>query len=128
LVVFAGPHAYVSPSWYESQPSVPTWNYAAVHAYGVPRLVDDPRLKQIVDRLVAKYEAQQSKPWPNDLPAAYRAKLLEGVVGFEIPIDHLEGKFKLGQNRSAEDQQSMLAQLKQGNKEAQALAAFILQQ
>ena len=108
LAIFSGPHAYVSPSWYASTPAVPTWNYAAVHVYGVPRLLTAERTRDVIDRTVEKYESGRAAPWPNDLPADFRARMLAAVVGFELPLTRLEGKFKLGQNRSAADRAGML--------------------
>jgi transcriptional regulator len=126
LVIFSGPHAYISPSWYATSPAVPTWNYAAVHVYGAPRLFDDPEsLRGLLVRLVNRYEAGSDRPWQYDLPENYRQRMERAVVGLEVPVARIEGKFKLGQNRSAEDRQGMLARLKAGNANAQALASFI---
>lgn len=105
LAIFHGPHAYVSPSWYRTHPSVPTWNYIAVHAYGPPRLHDDETwVAHLLDRLVMKYESGLPEPWSADLPDAFRRKMIRAVVGFEIPVERIEGKFKLGQNKPVEDQ------------------------
>lgn len=104
LVIFQGPHAYISPSWYQTSPAVPTWNYASVHAYGVPALITDPsQLAAVIDETVTTYETTRPEPWSGDLPAEFRDKLMQAIVGFEIPVSRIEGKFKLGQNRSAED-------------------------
>jgi transcriptional regulator len=104
--VFHGPHAYISPSWYKQQPAVPTWNYAVVHASGRPRIVDDPAaLEELLDQTMAVFDPALANPAaPGHPPADYRASLLAAIVGFEIAIEHIEGKLKLGQNRSAEDQ------------------------
>src|SRR5215212_4126660 len=105
LVIFQGPHAYISPSWYETHPSVPTWNYAAVHAYGVPRIVEDhAALHHMLETLVDTHEAAFAQPWRMDLPDDYLDKMMRAVVGFEIEITRLEGKLKLSQNRSEHDQ------------------------
>ena len=125
LAIFSGPHSYISPNWYVNHPAVPTWNYSAVHVYGVPRLVSHERTSEIVDELVAKYEGSRAAPWPNDLPAAYRNGLIQGIVGFEVPIARIEGKFKLGQNRSVEDQKEMVAKLRTDGDDARQLAEFI---
>ena len=93
LVIFQGPHGYVSPSWYATAPAVPTWNYAAVHVYGVPRLLDESGLLDLLGRLVAKYESGRERPWTMDLPADYRRKMLLGIVGFEVKVT---GKPKTG--------------------------------
>ena len=105
LVIFQGPHAYISPSWYETHPSVPTWNYAVVHAYGVPRIVEDhATLHHMLEVLVDTHEAAFARPWRMDLPHDYLDKMMRAVVGFEIEITRLEGKLKLSQNRSEHDQ------------------------
>jgi len=106
LAIFHGPHAYVSPSWYANHPSVPTWNYIAVHAYGVPRVREDESwVAQLLDRLVTKYESPLPEPWSGDLPDEFRRKMIRAVVGFEIAVERIEGKFKLGQNKPVEDQE-----------------------
>lgn len=112
LVVFMGPHAYISPSWYREQETVPTWNYAVVHASGAPQLVeDDARLRAMVMRLVENHEAPLGHPWDVRGAESVIDAELAGIVGFEIPIDRLEGKFKLNQNRSREDQEGVIAAL-----------------
>jgi transcriptional regulator len=113
LVVFPGAHAYVSPSWYAKHPSVPTWNYVAVHAYGVPRVLDDPAdVRATLERLVHTFENGRAAPWRMDaLPEPYLAGMMQGIVAFEIPIDRLEGKAKLSQNRPEGDQARVRAAL-----------------
>jgi transcriptional regulator len=116
LAMFDGPHAYISPHWYATSPAVPTWNYATVHAYGTPRVLDDSRrVEEIVDRLTAKYEAALPQPWSaHEIPAEFKSNLLKAIVGFEMSIDRIEGKFKFGQNRPPEDQVAMLAVIEAG--------------
>jgi transcriptional regulator len=106
LVVFSGAHAYVSPSWYATHPSVPTWNYVAVHATGTGTLVEDPaRVTALLADLVRTYESSGPTAWSLEgLPADYLAGMQRGIVAFEIPIERLEGKAKLSQNRDAVDQ------------------------
>jgi len=107
LVVFAGAHAYVSPSWYEQHPAVPTWNYVAVHATGTGVLVEDPaRVSALLADLVHAYEgAGAAAAWSFELlPDDYVAGMQKGIVAFEIPIARLEGKAKLSQNRAEVDQ------------------------
>ena len=106
LVVFSGAHAYVSPSWYATHPSVPTWNYVAVHATGTGALVEDAeRVKALLADLVRAYESAGPAAWSFEgLAADYLAGMQRGIVAFEIPIDRLEGKAKLSQNRDAVDQ------------------------
>ena len=112
LVVFMGPHAYISPAWYEEQETVPTWNYTVVHASGRVRLVEDTaRLREMVMRLVAQHESPLGNPWDLRKAEAVIDTELKGIVGFEIPIDRLEGKFKLNQNRSAEDREGVIRAL-----------------
>ena len=106
LVVFAGAHAYVSPSWYATHPSVPTWNYVAAHATGTGTLVEDPaQVTALLADLVRIHEGDGPAAWSMDgLPADYVAGMQRGIVAFEIPIERLEGKAKLSQNRDAVDQ------------------------
>lgn len=113
LLIFHGPHAYVSPTWYEVELAVPTWNYAVVHAYGRARLIEEEApLRQIVEELTRTFEASRPEPWSTDrLPEEWLQKLLRGIVGFEVEITRLQGKYKLGQNRSLEDQRRVAAAL-----------------
>lgn len=106
LVIFSGAHAYVSPSWYATHPSVPTWNYVAVHATGTGVLVEDPaQVVTLLADLVRTYESAGPTAWSMDgLAADYLAGMQRGIVAFEIPIERLEGKAKLSQNRDAVDQ------------------------
>ena len=132
LVVFRGPHSYVSPTWYEPDaPAVPTWNYAVVHAYGTPRIVDDPaavRAKQ--ERLVATHEADRSPSWNMDgQPPTFIENMLKGIVAFEIPIARLDGKFKLSQNRSTTDQRNVAQALDaEGAVDGSALARLMAEE
>jgi transcriptional regulator len=112
LVVFVGPHAYVSPAWYHHQETVPTWNYAVVHATGTPRIVtDDPAMRRMVLRLVDEHEAPLGHPWETEKAEAVMDVEMKAIVGFEIPIDRIEGKFKLNQNRAREDQEGVVRAL-----------------
>jgi transcriptional regulator len=114
LVIFQGPHAYVSPSWYEVELSVPTWNYAVVHAYGIPRLFEDSEeLYKLLKILIETHEAQFERPWPFQLPDEYLQKMIRGIVGFEIKITRLEGKFKMSQNRTESERENVLAALQE---------------
>jgi len=125
MVTFNGPHAYVSPSWYEADVAVPTWNYVAVHAYGRPRVIEDAeRVKRVLRDLVDTHEAGFERPWRMDaLSGDYVDKMVANVVGFEIPICRLEGKRKLSQNRSAADRQRVIDALRaSGSAEDGALA------
>lgn len=113
LVVFSGPHGYVSPRWYETTPAVPTWNYAAVHAYGTARaLFDAGELRDIVARLSQRHEAGAAKPWTLEHAGEdYIQGMLKGIVGIEIAITRIEGKFKLSQNRDETDRRRVVAAL-----------------
>jgi transcriptional regulator len=132
MVIFQGPHAYITPAWYaEKQRSgkeVPTFNYA-VHAHGPLRAIDDAAwLMDLLERLTARHEADQAAPWRvSDAPADYIGKLLKAIVGIEIPLTRLTGKWKLGQNRSMQDQASMAHGLALDNQPgaARALGALI---
>lgn len=114
LVIFQGPHTYVSPSWYETALSVPTWNYAVVHAYGTPRLITDyETCYALLNDLVRQHEASFANPWQFQPPADYAQKMIQGVVCFAVPVTRLEGKYKLNQNRPVVDQQHVAARLQQ---------------
>lgn len=110
LAVFSGPDAYISPGWYPAKAEhgkvVPTWNYIAVHARGPVELIEEPEhLLQIVSRLSDQHENGRERPWAvSDTPREYLDSMLRAIVGFALPIRRLEGKWKLGQNRSAADQ------------------------
>lgn len=114
VVIFLGSHAYISPSWYVSTDRVPTWNYVAVHAYGTPKLIeDDSVLRELVGDTVTRYESELERPWEmSSLDESKIPSLLRGIVGFEIPIERIEGKRKLGQNRSRADRESMVRGLR----------------
>jgi len=114
LAIFAGPHAYVSPNWYAAGPAVPTWNYASVHAYGAARTIaDGDWLRALLHRLTLRHEAREpAPPWRmEDLPEAYLRSMLNGIVGVEIAVSRIEGKFKLSQNRPAADRPRIIAAL-----------------
>lgn len=130
LVLFQGPHAYISPSWYETREAVPTWNYEAVHVYGTPHLIDDPAaVRALLDETAAVYEAVRPEPWSaNQMPAGWIDKLQRGIVGFEIRITRIEGKRKLSQNRPEADQIGVLAGLRDsGDPDDLALARLMEQ-
>ncbi len=128
LIVFQGPQHYISPSLYptkrESGKVVPTWNYITVHAWGAPRVIDDADwLRQQVDALTRRNEQTQPAPWNvADAPDAFIAAQLKGIVGVEIPIARLEGKWKVSQNRIAADQAGVAAGLRGLGPDADAIA------
>ncbi len=114
LVIFPGPHAYISPSWYVSEPktSVPTWNYVAVHAYGIPHIVsDEEMLYTLLKDSVDTFEASFATPWTIQQHGDFMRKKMRAIVGFEILITRLDGKMKLSQNRSTDDQERVIAML-----------------
>jgi transcriptional regulator len=122
LAIFAGPHGYISPTWY-ADPGVPTWNYAVVHVYGSARSVDDSHTTRAhVEALAAKFERSQPSPWVPD----YDAGRLHGIVAIEIAIETIEGKFKLSQNRSAEDRARVIARLEATGRDADAALARLM--
>ncbi|MEC5159190.1 transcriptional regulator [Janthinobacterium sp. CG_23.3] len=117
LVLFQGAQAYITPAWYEEKARtgkvVPTYNYAVVHGYGRLRAIDDPQwLLAMLERLTARHEAAQAAPWRvDDAPPDFIAKTLAAIVGIEIPLTRIEGKWKTSQNRSARDKRSIAAGL-----------------
>jgi transcriptional regulator len=118
LVIFQGPHHYITPSWYPSKQEhgkvVPTWNYAVVHAYGSLHAHDDPMwLLAHLGELVMQQEDGRDEPWAiEDAPEDYVANMLKGIVGFEVVIDRLEGKWKVSQNRGETDRAGVIRGLK----------------
>lgn len=127
LAVFSGPHAYVSPRWYEPGPAVPTWNYVAVHVYGAPRTIDDAdQIRSLLDRLVDVYEAGAWTLGVQD--AAFVERMMRGIVAFEMPVARIEGKFKLSQNRSAADRSSVAEELERRPESPSAGVARLMQQ
>lgn len=132
LAIFQGPDSYISPSWYptkrETGSVVPTWNYAVVHAHGPLRAIEDRRwLRELVERLTNRHEAGRSDPWTvTDAPAAYIDQLLGAIVGLEIPITRLIGKWKVSQNRPAHDQDGVVeGLLREGREAATAMADLV---
>lgn len=120
LVVFQGPSAYISPAFYEekaiSGKVVPTYNYAVVHAHGRLSAIEDPAwLLALLERLSARHEAGRAAPWSvHDAPRDYIDRLMQAIVGIEIPLQRLQGSFKLSQNRSARDRASIAEGLEAG--------------
>lgn len=132
LVVFQGPQAYVSPAWYASKAVhgkvVPTWNYAVVQARGMPCVVEEPAaLRAILAGLTDRHEAGRPDPWRiDDAPAEFTDALLTQIVGIEIPITRLTGKWKVSQNRPVADRAGVVAGLQsEGDPQARAMAALV---
>ena len=122
LVVFHGPHSYISSSWYETKDAVPTWNYTAVHINGTLQLLQDEALiDECLRDLIKKYEAPDSTYKYEEVDGKYIASLKKGIVAFKIDIEKMEGKAKLSQNHSGERQQLVIEQLK-NNDDAESLA------
>lgn len=119
LVIFHGPRVYISPSWYEAKKQsgevVPTYNYAVVHAYGSLKIVDDRDwLRGLVTRLTERFESNSAAPWQvSDAPADFIDKQLAAIVGIEIPVSKLTGKWKASQNRPVEDRAGVVEALEQ---------------
>jgi transcriptional regulator len=125
LVVFSGPHAYVSPRWYEEEERVPTWNYAAVHAYGVPEIISDKEAKHASQRRLVERLDPQWLPKFDSLRQEYVDMMLDGIVNFSIPVSRLETRWKLSQNRSRREQELIAAALdKSADSTERALAAL----
>lgn len=124
MAIFAGPHAYVSPSWYEEGGTVPTWNYVAVHAYGTFHVVENREdILAILRRSVLTYEGPKSLPWVFDESASHVETMLKAIVGFRIEITRLEGKWKLSQNHPEERRQRVIRALTaQTDEDSQAIA------
>lgn len=108
LVIFTEPHAYISPSNYERETDVPTWNYLAVHAYGKAVLLDEvQKTVELLAHTISTFEADYLHQW-NSLPDEYKQKMMKGIVAFEITVDDLQAKKKLSQNRSAIEQKNII--------------------
>lgn len=128
LVIFRGPHGYISPNWYpskhETHRHVPTWNYEVVHAHGKLRIIDEEKfVRGVVARLTRRHESIEPRPWKmGDAPADYLDQMLKMIVGIEVEITRLEGKRKLGQNRDARDLEGAVQALKDRGHDDLALA------
>jgi len=126
MVVFSGPHAYITPTWYAAENVVPTWNYVAVHAYGVLELVDDDETLDIVAQTVERYEQPSASPWQFDHNSDFARKLVAAIVGFRIELTCIEGKWKLSQNHTLERRERVIAGLQErGDPESHAVAALM---
>ncbi len=125
MVIFSGPHAYISPAWYEAELVVPTWNYVSVHAYGVVSWIEEPEvLLEIVQSSVQTYERSRPQPWTLNAPDDFVARLLQQIVGFRIEITRLEGKWKLNQNHPVERREKVIQALrKRDDENSRAIAA-----
>jgi transcriptional regulator len=134
LAIFNGPHAYISPSWYAAKPAVPTWNYASVHINGVVTFLDDEETLDVINQTIETYEPAllnrklEDKVNQEDqiIPDHYRDRLLKGIVAVKIIITNIEGKNKLGQQRTAADQKGVVAGLQASSSaDASALLTYM---
>jgi transcriptional regulator len=131
LVVFQGPQDYVTPSWYatkrETGKVVPTWNYATVHAWGRPRVIEDAEwLRRQIDDLTLSREHVRPEPWQvDDAPAPFVAAQIKGIVGVEIPIDRIEGKWKVSQNRPEADRLGVWEGFREEGGDSDEMAALV---
>ena len=128
VAIFHGPHAYVSPSWYaEPASAVPTWNYCVAHLHGTAELMDTDRDKRaLLDAMVQRYEAARAQPWRLQLEDRALEAFLGAIVGFRLRIERVDAKFKLSQNRSADDRERVIERLRaEGHAEAIATAAWM---
>jgi transcriptional regulator len=131
LVVFQGPQQYISPTWYltkrETGKVVPTWNYVTVHAWGRPRVVDDDTwLRRQIEDLTRLMEGARPAPWAvDDAPAQFIASQMKGIIGVEIPIDRIEGKWKVSQNRVEVDRAGVGDGLRGNGEAAEIMAALV---
>jgi len=120
LVIFSGPHAYISPRWYEDSERVPTWNYAAVHAYGVPQLVEERAAKHASQRRLVAALDPQWLPQFDALRGEYVERMLAAIVNFRIPLARLETRWKLSQNRGRREMELIAAALEESGEAALA--------
>lgn len=125
LMVFVGPHTYISPDWYANEHLVPTWNYAVVHAYGTPRTMNDTELRRLLADLSASQEKLLPKtPWTTDkMPPELVDKMCKAIVGFDLPITELQSKWKFNQNRGADDRAGVITALEELDGEARHAVA-----
>jgi len=128
LMVFVGPHTFISPDWYAADNLVPTWNYAVVHTYGVPRTLDDAELRRLLGDLSAAQEGRLPKtPWTTDkMPPELVNKMCKAIVGFELPITELLSKWKFDQKKGADDRAGAAAALEELGGEARRGVAAIM--
>jgi len=128
LIIFHGPHAYISPSLYENRESVPTWNYAAVHVYGEPTLfTDEESLRATLHRMIDTFESSYMAQW-SGLSEQYQSRMMKHIVGFNIKVKRLEGKFKLSQNRTKGEQARVIQALNQSKDSNISGVAQLMQQ
>ena len=126
LAIFTGEHGYISPSWYETTPSVPTWDYTAVHVYGLPELIEDgARVRTLLTELVEFYEKQNGTHWKMEFPDDYLQRMISAIVWVKVNITEVQAQFKLSQNRSDRDKVKVIASLKLRSGAQESLAHII---
>lgn len=126
LAIFHGPHCYISSSWYESNRSVPTWNYLAVHVYGDFEFIENEELKKSLNDLVEKYEVPNSTYQLDEVDEMFLEGMTKGIVGFKIKIEKIEGKAKLSQNHSLERKKLVIQELEKFKREdEQKIASYM---
>jgi transcriptional regulator len=127
LAVFSGPHGYISPSWYATNPAVPTWDYAAVHVYAYPELIDDKKgVYDLLQKTALFYENKNGTDWKLDLTSEYSQKLAQAIVGIKLNITEIQGAFKLSQNKTTEDRSKVMTALQnKGTPQSTELADWI---
>lgn len=128
LVIFQGPHAYISPTSYEKQQNVPTWNYIAVHAYGKPEIISEhDKVITLLEDMINNYESSYFNQWKS-LSAEYVNNMVKGIVTFQIEVTRLEGKYKLSQNKTVNEQHNIIGKLKQSDDPAAQGVAAVMQE
>jgi len=131
LAIFTGAHAYISPSLYEQRQNVPTWNYVAVHAYGVPQIITRASSPEIMEKMMEEtintYESEYKSQW-HDLSHSYREGMMSEIVGFEMTVTRLQGKYKLSQNRSHVDRHNVAHALLQSSDPSAREVGMMMQQ
>jgi transcriptional regulator len=128
LIIFHGPHAYISPTLYENRESVPTWNYAAVHAYGAAKLITaEGDLERLLQEMISLFDQAYLQQW-SSLSDEYRSRMIRHIVGFEIRVTRIETKFKLSQNRTRADQESVIQALQDSPDSASTEVARLMRE
>lgn len=128
LAIFQGPHCYISPSWYETNTAVPTWNYVSVHVYGQVEFIDAEELLNSLHDLVLKYEEPNSSYKLDQVDSSYMEGMTKGIVGFKINIDKIEGKAKLSQNHAINRQELVIQRLEQSAGENERKIASLMKE
>ncbi|MET1248864.1 FMN-binding negative transcriptional regulator [Sporolactobacillus sp. STCC-11] len=129
LAVFQGPHCYISPTWYETNQAVPTWNYVSVHVYGKVEVLRDPdEIMDVMKKMITNYEGAHEKYQMDELPTQMIDGLLKGIVAFQMRIDRMEGARKLSQHNSSERRARIIAHLNQSEHEAEKQIAKLMEE